>query len=311
MEVKKLGHEESAGGRSHIAKIDFKGDDNTIIEGRELVRSIGRYEIISELGRGAMGTVYLGKDPLINREVAIKTLRYSNADGEEMAKAKKRFFREAEAAGRLTHPNIVTVYDVGEYRGTAFMAMELLDGTDLVSFCQKQNLLPCEEVMKIVSAVAMALDHAHSNGVVHRDIKPGNIRILKGGDIKVVDFGIAKVMDTSKTQVGVITGSPNYMSPEQIKGKKVDGRTDIFSLGVLFFELLAGEKPFTGVNITALMHNITSQPPPPIQSLVPGIPEGCVKVLERALAKDKVNRYQNGQQMANDLMDCMNGKLRS
>ena len=291
----------------HIAKIDFKGDDNTIIEGREPVRSIGRYEIISELGRGAMGTVYLGKDPLINREVAIKTLRYSNADDDEMAKAKKRFFREAEAAGRLTHPNIVTVYDVGEYQGTAYMAMELLDGTDLVSYCHKQNLLPCEEVLKIVSTVAMALDYAHSNGVVHRDIKPGNIRILKRGDIKVVDFGIAKVMDTSKTQAGVIIGSPNYMSPEQIEGQRVDGQTDLFSLGVLFFELLTGEKPFTGENITSLMHNIITQPPPPIQSLVPGIPDCCVKVLERALAKDKGNRYPNGQKMANDLMDCVYG----
>jgi len=287
---------------SHKAGSRFQGDATAMIARPEPGKTIGRYEIIGELGRGAMGTVYLGRDPLINREVAIKTLRYGHGDDEEMTAAKKRFFREAEAAGRLTHPNIVTVYDVGEYRGTAYMAMELLDGTDLVSFCDKDSLLPFEEVVKIISTVALALDYAHNNGVVHRDIKPGNIRILSRGDIKVVDFGIAKIVDTSKTQAGVIIGSPNYMSPEQIEGRAVDGRTDLFSLGVLFYELLTGEKPFAGESITALMHNIVSQPAVPIQDLVPAVPECCGRILEKALAKKMEDRYQRGQDMANDLM---------
>jgi HD-like signal output (HDOD) protein/tRNA A-37 threonylcarbamoyl transferase component Bud32 len=289
----------------HPVKPGFKADETTIIEQPRHGGTIGRYEIIRELGRGAMGTVYLGRDPLINREVAIKTLRYSQADNEEMIEAKKRFFREAEAAGRLNHPNIVTVYDVGEYQGTAYMAMELLDGTDLVSCCRKPDLLPREEVVRIVSTVALALDYAHSNGVVHRDIKPGNIRILTRGDIKVVDFGIAKVMDTSKTQAGVVIGSPNYMSPEQIEGQKVDGQTDLFSLGVLFFELLTGEKPFVGENITALMHSIVTQPPPSIQDMIPGLPECYVRVLQRSLAKKKEDRYGSGQEIADDLMTCI------
>lgn len=286
-------------------KPGFKADQTTIIEQPRQGGTIGRYEIIRELGRGAMGTVYLGRDPLINREVAIKTLRYSQADSDEMIEAKKRFFREAEAAGRLNHPNIVTVYDVGEYQGTAYMAMELLDGTDLVPCCRKPDLLPREEVVRIVSAVASALDYAHSNGVVHRDIKPGNIRILTRGDIKVVDFGIAKVMDTSRTQTGVVIGSPNYMSPEQIEGQKVDGQTDLFSLGVLFFELLTGEKPFAGESMTTLMHSIVTQPPPPIQGMIPDLPDRYVHVLERALAKKKEDRYRSGQEMADDLMACM------
>ncbi len=287
---------------SHKTDGRFQGDATAVIARPEPGKTIGRYEIIGELGRGAMGTVYLGRDPLINREVAIKTLRYGHGDDEEMAAAKKRFFREAEAAGRLTHPNIVTVYDVGEYQGTAYMAMELLDGTDLVSFCSKDSLLPFDDVVKIVSTVAVALDYAHKNGVVHRDVKPGNIRILSRGDIKVVDFGIAKVMDTSKTQAGVIIGSPNYMSPEQIEGRAVDGRTDLFSLGVLFYELLTGEKPFVGESITTLMHNIVSQPAPPIKDLIPAVPEYCGRILEKALAKKMEDRYQSGQEMADDLM---------
>jgi len=254
-----------------------------------------------------MGTVYLGKDPKINREVAIKTLRYEEFDQEQLAEVKKRFFREAEAAGKLAHPNIVTIYDVGEDYEIAYMAMELLDGSDLEKNGSKGSLLPRREVVRIVSAVASALDYAHANGVVHRDIKPANIMILKNGEVKVADFGIARVMASSKTQTGVIMGTPSYMSPEQIAGQKVDGRSDLFSLGVVFFELLTGEKPFAGESIATLIYNITTTPPPALKNLAPDIPEPFNAVVARMLAKDKEQRYQQGK----DIVSALNELLQS
>ncbi len=266
---------------------------------------MGRYEIIKELGRGAMGTVYLGRDPLINREVVIKTLRHQDAHDEQAAEARSRFFREAEALGKLSHPNIVTVFDVGEYEGTTYMAMELLDGSDLIPYCKKNNLLPVNDVIRIISSAATALHFAHENGVVHRDIKPGNIQILKKGDIKILDFGIARVVETSKTHTGIIIGSPSYMSPEQVEGQKLDGRSDLFSLGAVLYELLSGERPFKGDSLTALLHQITMVQPAPIKTLRPAVPDRCVAVIEKALAKDKEKRYQTGMQMANDLAECL------
>jgi eukaryotic-like serine/threonine-protein kinase len=278
-----------------------KKDTTLLMDGAETKPTLGRYEVIKELGRGAMGVVYLGQDPKINRKVAIKTLRYEEVDEEQLAEVKKRFFREAEAAGKLSHPNIVTIYDVGEDYGLAYMAMELLEGKDLIKYCLKENLLPLSEVTKIISSVAQALDYAHSSGVVHRDIKPANIMILKNGEIKVTDFGIARVMTSSSTKTGAVIGTPSYMSPEQIVGHRVDGRSDLFSLGVVFYELLTGEKPFRGDNITTLMFNITNSAPVSLKGIVPNLPDHLVSIIEKLLAKDREARYQQGRELFRDL----------
>lgn len=280
-------------------------EGTVIIDSPETRPTLGRYEILKELGRGAMGIVYLGKDPKINREVAIKTLRYEEFDAGQLAEVKSRFFREAEAAGKLSHPNIVTIYDVGEDYEIAYMAMELLDGTDLEPYCRKDSLLPHREVVKIIADVAGALDYAHGSGVVHRDIKPANIMMLGNREIKVADFGIARVMASSKTQTGVIMGTPSYMSPEQIAGQKVDGTSDLFSLGVVFFELLTGEKPFAGESITTLIYNITSTPPPRLRELLPGVHETFESIIGKLLAKDRAMRYQRGRELADDLREVM------
>jgi CHASE2 domain-containing sensor protein/tRNA A-37 threonylcarbamoyl transferase component Bud32 len=283
-----------------------KKDGTVLVDSAETKPTLGRYEVVKELGRGAMGTVYLGKDPKINREVAIKTLRYEEIDEEQLAEVKKRFFREAEAAGKLSHPNIVTIFDVGEDYEIAYMAMELLDGSDLARYCQKDNLLPRSDVARIISSVAHAIDYAHNNGVVHRDIKPANIMVLKNGEIKVADFGIARVMTSSKTQTGVVLGTPSYMSPEQIAGQKVDGRSDLFSLGVVFYELLTGERPFQGDSIATLMFNITTSSPVSMKELAPDLPDCYVTIIEKLLSKDREVRYQHGKDLVRDIAECMN-----
>lgn len=301
--IKKL----TAAGETMIFGLSGAKKDSTVIMDNTVTKpTLGRYEIMKELGRGAMGTVYLGKDPRINREVAIKTLRYEEIDSEQLDEVKKRFFREAEAAGKLSHPNIVTIYDVGEDYDIAYMAMELLDGTDLEKYAKKENRLPMEEIIRVAGCVAQALDYAHLNGIVHRDIKPANIMMLNNREVKVADFGIARVMATSKTQTGVIMGTPSYMSPEQIAGKKVDGRSDLFSLGVVLYELIAGERPFTGDSIATLMYNITTSAPPSIKELSPDIPEKLAPILEKLLSKDVEVRYQNGRELADDLAKCLN-----
>lgn len=276
-----------------------------LTEGSDVKPTLGRYEIVKELGRGAMGIVYLGKDPKIHRSVAIKTMRLDEVEGDELPDVKARFFREAESAGKLSHPNIVTIYDAGEEQDLAYFAMEVLDGVDLKDLCKKRNLLPVKRTLEIVTKVSEALDYAHSQSVVHRDIKPANIMVMPDGTVKVTDFGIARVTTSAKTQTGIVLGTPSYMSPEQLSGAKVDGRSDLFSLGVVLFEMLTGERPFQGESVATLMYVIANQPHPSPFELRPDLPKTVGAVIDRALQKDAAKRYQRGLEMAQDLRAVM------
>ncbi len=268
---------------------------------------LGRYQVEKELGKGAMGVVYLGRDPKINRVVAIKTMALSQEfDDDELADVKARFFREAETAGRLNHPNVVTIYDAGEEHDLCYIAMELLKGKDLVPFTKPGALLPLSQVMNIAARVADALAYAHSNNVVHRDVKPANIMYEPAEDsVKVTDFGIARITDSSKTKTGMVLGTPSYMSPEQLAGKKIDGRSDLFSLGVMLFQMACGKLPFEGESMAQLMFKIANEPHPDIRSFNPGVPDCLVAIIDRALQKDFTRRYQSGTDMARDLRECM------
>jgi CHASE2 domain-containing sensor protein/tRNA A-37 threonylcarbamoyl transferase component Bud32 len=278
------------------------GDIGATIMNMDTKPTLGRYEVSGELGRGAMGIVYKGEDPKIHRTVAIKTVRLSDFDEDMVGEMKERFFREAESAGLLAHPNIVTIYDAGEEHDLAFIAMELLKGNDLEEYTKKGSLLPIRDTLDIVAQVADALDYAHSKGIIHRDIKPANImRLSETHEIKVTDFGIARIASSSKTKTGVIMGTPSYMSPEQVAGKRVDGRSDIFSLGVVLFEMLAGEKPFAGEDMTSLMYKIAKEKHPSVRSINPQVPQIVEKIIDKALEKDMETRYQKAGQMADHL----------
>ena len=285
-------------------------DATLVLHGAASRPTMGRYEILRELGQGAMGTVYLGRDPKINREVAIKTLRYADVEPEQLEGVKARFFREAEAAGRLNHPNSVIIYDAGEEHDMAYLAMEFLDGVDLSRHCTRGQLLPFRQVLEIAAAVADALDYAHRHDLVHRDIKPANIMLLAGGEVKVTDFGIARVMSSSQTQTGVVLGTPSYMSPEQVAGKKVDGRSDLFSLGAVLYEMLSGEKPFKGENLAVLMYNIANGSCPPLSEVAPSLPPYCAPIVDRLLAKGITRRYRSAAQVAESLRACLTGGKR-
>jgi tRNA A-37 threonylcarbamoyl transferase component Bud32 len=267
---------------------------------------LGRYKVLKELGRGAMGLVYLGKDPTIQRFVAIKTMRLDHIDHDDkLQDFKARFFREAESTGRLSHPNIVTIFDAGEEDDLGYIAMELIEGTPLKQWSRKPNLMPINEILLIVATVADALDYAHQQGVVHRDIKPANIMLTKDRVVKVMDFGIAKMASSSKTETNIVLGTPTYMSPEQIAGKKVDGRSDIFSLGVVLFELLTGQLPFTADNLSAVLFSIAHHPHPPIQTLRPDLPPMVQEIVDRALQKELPHRYRRADEFASELRACL------
>lgn len=270
---------------------------------------LGRYEVERELGKGAMGVVYLGKDPKINRTVAIKTMALSQEfEADELAEAKERFFREAETAGRLNHPHIVTIFDAGEEHDLCYIAMEFLKGKDMTRFTRSGGLLSADRVCKAIAAAAEALDYAHQNGVVHRDIKPANLMYEdETGALKITDFGIARITDSSKTKTGMVLGTPSYMSPEQLSGKKVDGRSDLFSLGATFYQLLCGQLPFQADSMASLMYKIANEKQAPIGVLRPDLPPCLEPIIDRLLAKDADQRYQRGAELAADIRTCAVG----
>jgi CHASE2 domain-containing sensor protein len=271
---------------------------------------LGRYEIEKELGKGAMGVVYLGKDPKIGRVVAIKTMALAQEfDPEELEEVKARFFREAETAGRLNHPNIVTMYDAGEEHDLAYIAMEFIKGQDLAPYTKPDNLLPLPQVMNIIARVADALDYAHKQSVVHRDIKPANIMYDAETDTpKVTDFGIARIIDTSKTKTGLVLGTPSFMSPEQLAGKKIEGASDLFSLGVSLYQMACGKLPFQGDSMAQLMFRIANEPHTDILSFRADLSPCLVMIINRSLAKRAEERYANGADMAHALRQCAGGK---
>jgi eukaryotic-like serine/threonine-protein kinase len=270
---------------------------------------LGRYQVEKELGKGAMGVVYLGKDPKIGRVVAIKTMALSQEfEAEELTEVKERFFREAETAGRLSHPHIVTIYDAGEEHDLCYIAMELLKGGDLVPFSKTGNLLPAEKVVSIIARAAEALGYAHRQGVVHRDIKPANMMYHPESDtLKVTDFGIARLTDSSKTKTGMVLGTPSFMSPEQLAGKKIEGRSDLFSLAVSLYQMLCGKLPFEGESMAQLMFKIANEAPTDIRGVNPGVAEGLAAFLERAMAKDPDQRFQTGEEFAGALRASLAG----
>jgi serine/threonine protein kinase len=274
---------------------------------------LGRYEIVRELGKGAMGIVYLAKDPLIGRLVALKTIRPSaHADDEDTREFQQRFVREAQAAGILNHPSIVTVHDIGqdEPSGMSFIAMEYVEGQNLKEVLAQGRPLSFEQAADICAQVAEGLDFAHAKGIVHRDVKPANIILLEGNRAKITDFGIAKITSgvANLTTTGQFLGTPNYMAPEQIKGTPVDGRSDIFSLGICLYECLTHRKPFGGDSLTSISYKIVHEPFPPLHEINPIIPEGFSEVVTHCLEKDPAKRFQRGKDLANALRAVMRGE---
>ncbi len=269
-----------------------------------MISHLGRYEVIGELGQGAMGVVYKAKDPLIDRVVAIKTINLSQAL-EEREEYEARFYQEARAAGRLSHHNIVTIYDVGKSGDVAYIAMEFLQGRELRDILNEKSVLPVEQVLDIVAQVAQGLAYAHEHGIVHRDVKPSNIMIQNDGHVKITDFGIARMASAAvRTQTGMVLGSPKYMSPEQVMGKLTDQRSDIFSLGVMLYEMLTGRPPFSGENVNAIMYQTLNASPPQPSSMNQSVPDMLNFIVAKALAKKIDERYQNAKEFADDLRAC-------
>ncbi len=284
------------------------GGDGTMVMGGDDIENpkLGRYDVEKEIGKGAMGTVYQGRDPKINRIVAIKTLALSQEfEADELEDVKERFFREAETAGRLNHPNIVTIYDAGEEHDLAYISMEYLKGKDLTPHIKPGNLLPLRRVLEMVADSAEALAYAHDYNVVHRDVKPGNIMYdPDSGVLKITDFGIARITDSSRTRTGMVLGTPSYMSPEQLAGRKVDGRSDLFSLGVMLYQMVTGKLPFTADSMATLMYRIANEPHAPVHDVDDTLPTCVGEIIDRAMQKDPDSRYADGRAMAAGLRAC-------
>jgi serine/threonine-protein kinase len=264
----------------------------------QLPQQLGRYRILGRLGAGAMGEVFLAEDPQIDRKLAIKTVRVAGADGSELSERRNRLLREAKAAGRLVHPNVVTLFDAGEEGGVVFLVFEYVEGIDLRERLRQGPPLTLRELLRIGRQVASALAAAHANSIIHRDVKPGNILLTKAGDAKIGDFGIAKMRDqvSDLTASGAVVGTPHYMSPEQIRGERLDGRSDLFSLGAILYETLHGVRPFDGETITTVVFQILHHDP--LSAIRKDLPHGLVAVLERLLAKAKEDRFADGNQVA-------------
>jgi len=266
---------------------------------------LGRYEIVAEIGKGAMGVVYRANDPMLNRTVAIKTINMAEAEAEGVAEYEARFYTEAKAAGSLNHPNVIIIYDIGKSGNLVYMAMEYIEGRELRELLAEGKPMPVVQAVDIAAQVADGLAYAHQHQVVHRDVKPANILITPEGRAKIADFGIARMRtNESRTQTGVIMGSPKYISPEQVVGKRADHRSDIFSLGVILYQALTGGTPFNGEGLSALMYQITNHEPPPPSSINAQVPVMLDYIMAKVLAKTPESRYQSAADMANDLREC-------
>lgn len=277
-----------------------------------MIQNLGRYKIIKEIGHGAMGIVYEAKDPLIDRIVAVKTINLQDLTPEEKKEYEARFYLEARSGGRLSHPNIVTIHDLGESEGVPYIAMELMEGRELQNLLKGEQLLPIKETLNIAIQVATGLAYAHEHGIVHRDIKPSNIMVLKGGLVKIADFGIAR-MDSWRlnTTHGKLLGSPHYMSPEQVSSSPIDQRSDIFSVGTLLYRMLSGQVPFSGNNTHAISYKIVHEEPQKPSSLNPEVPDRLDSIVLKCLSKNPDDRYQNAIELADDLRACQEELLRA
>src|SRR5689334_4791613 len=282
--------------------------DETPHAGEGMPGVIGRYQVLTSIGYGAMGAVYKAFDPLIKRTLAIKTIRLDIPRGSPQYKSFiDRFYHEARISGTLSHPNIVTLFDIGEEGGLPYLAMEFVDGETISSMVERGTRFDPERVIGLVSQMAAAIDYAHSRGVIHRDIKPSNLILAEGDRVKVTDFGIAKLADAEMTQSGALLGTPSYMSPEQAMGDKLDGRSDIFSLGICAFEMLSGEQPFPGTNVTSILYKLVHLPPvePAALEMSGLVPQKWHEVFGRVLAKKPDDRYQTASAFVQDLELCL------
>src|SRR5271157_2858906 len=271
----------------------------------------GRYEILAELGRGAMGVVYKARDPKINRVVAVKTISLAGQSPQEEREYRERFFREAEAAGRLSHPGIVTIFDLGEEPETRapYIVMEFVGGQPLDKLLSRDDhTLSVEMALQLTSELAEALDCAHAQGVIHRDLKPANILMTEDGHAKIADFGVAKLNLANHTHAGRVLGTPAYMSPEQLNGEAVDGRSDLFSLGVILYTLVTGHRPFQGNSAITVSFKVVHRDPVPATLLNTELPPGLDYIISRAMAKDPAERYQRGMEMVLDIQHLQQGR---